>query len=55
MLEVKEVPKAKAEVPQGEAKGATSLSVADARSGERLARRNSPLALPAGSPFAFHV
>ncbi|APW60547.1 Hsp20/alpha crystallin family protein [Paludisphaera borealis] len=53
MLEVKEPPKAKAEVPQGEAKVATSLSVADARSGEKLARRNSPLALRAGSPFAF--
>ncbi len=53
MAEVKEAPRAKADVPQGQAKETTSLAGRDLRRAERLARRTSSLALQAGSPFAF--
>lgn len=53
MAEVKEAPRPKADVPQGQAKETTSLAERDARRAARLARRASSLALRAGSPFAF--
>ena len=53
MVEVKEAPKAKADVPHGQAKEMTSLAERNARRAERHARRTSSPALRAGSPFAF--
>ncbi len=53
MAEVKEAPRAKVAVPQGQAKETTTLAGRDARRAEPLARPTSSLALRAGSPFAF--
>ncbi len=53
MAEVKEAPRPKANVTQGQETPTTSLEEGDGRRAGRLARRASSLALRSGSPFAF--
>lgn len=52
MVEVKESAKAKAEAPQGQAKGTAKPAEIEARKPEQAARGISPLAGRGGSPFA---